>query len=91
MVALYSDPAGQHPESAAVSARGHQQTPQGPRRPSAEFPAARAPTPAPGSSRALRPCQTPAGQPCTQAGPGMPSALSLMEVLGIQTLLLASI
>ena len=76
-VALCSDPAGPHPESATVSARGCQQTPQSPRRPSAEFPAARAPTPAPGPSCALRPCQTPAGQPCTQTGPGTPSALNL--------------
>ena len=74
-----------------MSACGHQQTPQSPRRPLAEFPAARAPTPAPGSSCALRPRQTPAGQPCTQAGPGTPAALNLMEVLGIRTPLLASI
>lgn len=70
---LFTLTAGQ--ETITVSECGHQQTSQHPCHPSTPVTPESAPTPPPDPSGTKWPCQTPASQPCTEAGPGKEPAL----------------
>jgi hypothetical protein len=69
---------------------GHQQAPRRSSRPTASVTSASAPASPPDPTCTQWPCQAPARQSCSQAGPGMPPVLTGWDEAQIQALLLAN-